>query len=373
MNAQAPVPKDAPLMIAWEAYKETDDYKNSHSWATRFIPDDDPAEVERVRASGANYFGKEQRIMAVEGSLWAAFMNGYQGQAMTNTDDVKAMEKRYARHGEHLFNAAKSLGWKDDGESPFNFIVRHATSLSAQAQGSGTERGSLVDHLCEHWLQSIVCNHEAKTDRAVCWCGWTSDEQPNVGSAVRAWVDHSLPRSLAETIIPSSENMDARFEWLQSKAADMGYVLTPEPEHTDSPHAHPSAGPAVRELADAMAARSSGWASRADTIINGAIMAEEILHWAIKVRALSGPSGPSVEDDVQRRRAEGNPITEQQPHAPSDAQKCEKCNGAGWLWWNELDDYDGPAISTGRDDTKYSCDDRSHNAAIRSLTQTGEK
>jgi len=40
--------------------------------------------------------------------------------------------------------------------------------------------------------------------------------------------------------------------------------------------------------------------------------------------------------------------------------KCEKCGGAGWLWWYELDRYDGPAITTGTDDTRYSCDGEAH-------------
>lgn len=35
---------------------------------------------------------------------------------------------------------------------------------------------------------------------------------------------------------------------------------------------------------------------------------------------------------------------------------CEKCDGAGWLWWYELDDYRGPADESGHDDTKYLCD-----------------
>ena len=35
---------------------------------------------------------------------------------------------------------------------------------------------------------------------------------------------------------------------------------------------------------------------------------------------------------------------------------CSKCGGAGWLWWDELDEYSGPGNETGQDDTKYSCD-----------------
>ena len=36
--------------------------------------------------------------------------------------------------------------------------------------------------------------------------------------------------------------------------------------------------------------------------------------------------------------------------------KCEKCGGEGWVWWYELDTYYGPAIETGEDDTRYTCD-----------------
>ena len=39
MNAMAPCPKDSAIMQTWELYKASDEYKNSHSWATRFIPD----------------------------------------------------------------------------------------------------------------------------------------------------------------------------------------------------------------------------------------------------------------------------------------------------------------------------------------------
>ena len=36
--------------------------------------------------------------------------------------------------------------------------------------------------------------------------------------------------------------------------------------------------------------------------------------------------------------------------------KCDKCNGHGWLWWDELEVYKGPAKETGEDDTRYTCD-----------------
>lgn len=77
MNATTPCPKDSALMQTWEAYKTSVEYKNSYNWATRYIPDDDPAELERIRASGANPWTKAMKVQAVEGSLWAAFMHGW--------------------------------------------------------------------------------------------------------------------------------------------------------------------------------------------------------------------------------------------------------------------------------------------------------
>jgi hypothetical protein len=36
--------------------------------------------------------------------------------------------------------------------------------------------------------------------------------------------------------------------------------------------------------------------------------------------------------------------------------ECTKCDGEGWVWWNELDEYNGPGVDTGSDDTRYACD-----------------
>lgn len=59
MNACAPVPDDHPLMIAWKAYQETDDYANSLHWC-----------------------GEHSR-----GSMWAAFSEGWlAGRGQTAVD-----------------------------------------------------------------------------------------------------------------------------------------------------------------------------------------------------------------------------------------------------------------------------------------------
>jgi hypothetical protein len=50
-EVMAPVPKDSPLMKAWESYKAGPNYKNTRNWAVN--PDH------------------------TEGSLWAAFVKGW--------------------------------------------------------------------------------------------------------------------------------------------------------------------------------------------------------------------------------------------------------------------------------------------------------
>lgn len=44
--------------------------------------------------------------------------------------------------------------------------------------------------LKEHWLTTIVCDHRARTDKPVCFCGWVHEPLPSVGAAVDAWVEH---------------------------------------------------------------------------------------------------------------------------------------------------------------------------------------
>ena len=51
MSTQTPVPQNHPLMIAWNVYKATDDYQNTHRWAVH--------------------------AQHTEGSLWGAFEQGW--------------------------------------------------------------------------------------------------------------------------------------------------------------------------------------------------------------------------------------------------------------------------------------------------------
>jgi hypothetical protein len=79
-NASAAEPKDSPLMKAWEAYKLTDDYRNSLHWALRLAP--------HAQAGSPEQLTREEKIMPhatrkqnIEGSLWASFYAGFNAKA----------------------------------------------------------------------------------------------------------------------------------------------------------------------------------------------------------------------------------------------------------------------------------------------------
>jgi len=65
MTASSMIPKDHPCKIAWNSYKETDEYKNTRKWA---LHDEH-----------------------VDGSLWAAFENGF--RAALNKRDANVQPK----------------------------------------------------------------------------------------------------------------------------------------------------------------------------------------------------------------------------------------------------------------------------------------
>ena len=59
-NVSEPMPADDPRLIAWKKYQETEEYSNTTKWALDTNASDD------------------QRQLYVEGSLWAAFIQGYE-------------------------------------------------------------------------------------------------------------------------------------------------------------------------------------------------------------------------------------------------------------------------------------------------------
>jgi hypothetical protein len=74
-----------------------------------------------------------------------------QRKPMADTD-LKALVERYERHGRDLFQTATALGWKDDGESPLNFIARHE-----REQGRLAATPSMGDEAC------VLCGKETNS------------------------------------------------------------------------------------------------------------------------------------------------------------------------------------------------------------------
>jgi hypothetical protein len=73
MNAMTPCPPDSELMKAWNAYQETEDFKNSFAWVTV-----NQRQQQTRTPSGANPVTDEHRDRWAQGSMWAAFMAGFE-------------------------------------------------------------------------------------------------------------------------------------------------------------------------------------------------------------------------------------------------------------------------------------------------------
>lgn len=67
-------PPDHPLMKAWTAHQATEDYQNSYRWATAAI---EHAILPEPKDPTANRFTHDHYRQFVTGSLWAAFMAGF--------------------------------------------------------------------------------------------------------------------------------------------------------------------------------------------------------------------------------------------------------------------------------------------------------
>jgi hypothetical protein len=57
---------------------------------------------------------------------------------------------------------------------------------------AAAERERIKVRLAQHWLVELRCNHEDRTDEAVCSCAlWGSGPRPTVGDAVQARIEHA--------------------------------------------------------------------------------------------------------------------------------------------------------------------------------------
>lgn len=84
MATDVEIAADDPMKKAWEKYKATPEFENSKLWAMRIAPivhSHDPAGAE---SSLYELMPRDQRERHVDGSLWAAFVEGYRA-ASQNT------------------------------------------------------------------------------------------------------------------------------------------------------------------------------------------------------------------------------------------------------------------------------------------------
>ena len=67
MTVSTALSKDDPLVIAWEAYRQTEEFDNSKRWAQTFHISNTRDEPTGLRVDHPS----------LEGSLWAMFMAGW--------------------------------------------------------------------------------------------------------------------------------------------------------------------------------------------------------------------------------------------------------------------------------------------------------
>jgi hypothetical protein len=87
-------------------------------------------------------------------------------------------------------------------------LVLISQSLAADTIDRLTSTGVTRGHLYDHWLVAVQCDHEAKTDTAVCSCSrWKDVPHASVGDAVKAWIDHVFAAS------PREGHVEVPVEW----------------------------------------------------------------------------------------------------------------------------------------------------------------
>ena len=71
--------------------------------------------------------------------------------------------------------------------------VRDTTTGACACRFGTVDVRSDVEILAHHALVEIRCDHDAKTDVAVCNCAvWASEPLPSVQAAKEAWATHAL-------------------------------------------------------------------------------------------------------------------------------------------------------------------------------------
>lgn len=122
MNAMQQAPKDHPLMKAWTAYQATEDYQNSYKWATAAIKH---VVLPEPKDPTANRWTEDHYRQFVVGSMWAAFMTGF-----------NAATERAASLHESVNPAsdAERLN-KDPGAGAMGAVIEYRDMIRATAKG----------------------------------------------------------------------------------------------------------------------------------------------------------------------------------------------------------------------------------------------
>ncbi len=86
------------------------------------------------------------------------------------------------------------LACAKEGEATLKIGLRELrAALAAADEEGGLQLAAHVEEvLTAHFLHVIECDHNSNRDKAACGCGWTSEYEPSVGHAVRAWAKHAI-------------------------------------------------------------------------------------------------------------------------------------------------------------------------------------
>lgn len=116
MSEETPLPKDHPMMVAWDTYRATEEYRNSFKWASD--------------------------VQHRPGSMWAAFMTGYMAasERLQATIDQCDGQRRLMRD---QFYEADARPTRDVRELTLNELTAWRSRLELLESGGGNTFGLL--------------------------------------------------------------------------------------------------------------------------------------------------------------------------------------------------------------------------------------
>lgn len=148
-----------------------------------------------------------------------------------------------------IFDPGAEVGMKHDRtlsrwqtDAVMNVLDRFA--LTATRPDAGDLVSRLRERLYEHWLVSVDCDHEAKTDIATCSCSqWRDVPHPSVGEAVKAWIDHALSADFISRLstAPAGDVVRdlSRMDWHGLEEVAESLAPTPSPQTSPATEGEP--------------------------------------------------------------------------------------------------------------------------------------